>query len=232
MQIKRFDQYKGEVSVNKKRYPKVNEAYSHIIDHDLDPDAHLNEGFLGTILGSLGGGFRDTLVSYFVDWGLEKMGAGDGYDENNQPTFIRQILQNAAESIEISEITSYFKSGSCKRWAKLFQDAILKTLTEDFIRRMLIGAGLKIDLKTGIGSTIVKTLLNSISNAITETEFVVSLEEFLSDKVCNVKFGDLLKGVSGGEKEKISDAAEEYAMANPEKAPKLMDKFGISSLFN
>lgn len=228
MEIKRFKEYRSEISTDQERYPKINEHYG----IDIDPDSYLNEGFLSTILSSLGGGFKDTLVSYFVDWGLSKMGAGDGYDDTGQPTFIRQLLQNAAESIEITEITGYFKEGSCKKWTKLFQDAILKTLTEDFIRRILISSGLKIDLNSGIGATITKTLLNSISNAIVSSEFVESLEKFLSDKVCNVKFGDILKNATEGEKEKISDAADKYAMSNPEKTQRLMDKFGISSLLN
>jgi hypothetical protein len=228
MQIKRFEAYKAEVASYNSRYSRTFET----IKYEVDPDAHLNEGFLGTIFGALGGGFKDTLVSFFVDWGLKKLGAGEGYDAEGQPTFIRQLLQNAAESIEITEITTYFKGGACGKWTKLFQDALLKTITEDFIRRMLVGFGLKIDLSTGIGATIVKTLLNSISNAIVSTEFVTNLEKFLADKICNVKFGDLLSGLGSSEKEKVSGAAAEYVEKNPEKGEKMVDKFGLSKLLS
>jgi hypothetical protein len=226
MQIKRFEVYKAEVASYDTRYSKTFES----MKYEMDPDAHLNEGFLGDIFGALGGGFKDTLVAFFVDWGMNKLGAGSGYDAEGQPTFLRQLLQNAAESIQITEITGYFKEGACGKWTKLFQDAILKTLTEDIIRRILIGTGIKMDFESGIGATIIRTLLNSISNAVTSTEFVESLEKYLSDKVCNVKFGDMLSGLGDKEKEKVSNAAEEYTMANPEKGKSMIDKFGLASI--
>jgi hypothetical protein len=193
-------------------------------------EEEMNENFFTSLLGSLGGGFTDTLKNYITDWAAEKMGIYP-FDEKGEPTFFYQVIRNVIEEIHFTEMGKYFGKGSCKNWSKAIVKGLIETIEERGITYLLPKLGLNIDTRGGMGSTITSGLREALTNAINDLQFIKNIEKIISEKICGFNFGDVLSGsnISTADKSKLAGHIEKAEAKDPDIFSKVM-KSGLGGL--
>jgi hypothetical protein len=189
----------------------------------------INENIFSSFLGSLGGGFTDTFKDYVIDWVAEKLGI-EPIDSEGEMTIFYQLIRNVIEKIKITEIGSYFGKGSCKNWAQAIVGGIDETIMERLITTILSSLGMKVNMNTGFGGTIAAGLRETLTNSLSDVEFMRNFEKMISDKICGFSIGDVLSGnITTSDKQKLSSEIEKAEDKDPNIFAKAM-KSGLGKI--
>jgi hypothetical protein len=232
MELKRYTDFINENSVDVEFSQGLQLLENEYLRMKVDglSESEINENIFSSLLGSLGGGFTDTFKTYVVDWAAEKLGINP-FDEQGEPSFFYQVIRNVIEEVSFTELGKYFGKGSCKNWSKAIVKGLLETLEERGISYLLPKLGLNIDLKGGMGATIVSSLREALTNAINNTSFISGIEKMISDKICGFNFGDILSGsgISQADKQKLAGEVEKAETKDPDIFTKVM-KSGLGNI--
>jgi hypothetical protein len=232
MELKRYTDFINENSVDVEFSQGLQLLENEYLRMKVDglSESEINENIFSSLLGSLGGGFTDTFKTYVVDWAAEKLGINP-FDEQGEPSFFYQVIRNVIEEVSFTELGKYFGKGSCKNWSKAIIKGLLETLEERGISYLLPKLGLNIDLKGGMGATIVSSLREALTNAINNTSFISGIEKMISDKICGFNFGDILSGsgISQADKQKLAGEVEKAETKDPDIFTKVM-KSGLGNI--
>lgn len=232
MELKRYTDFIDENSVDVKFSQGLQLLENEYLRMKVDglSESEINENIFSSLLGSLGGGFTDTFKTYVIDWAAEKLGINP-FDEQGEPSFFYQVIRNVIEEVSFTELGKYFGKGSCKNWSKAIVKGLLETLEERGISYLLPKLGLNIDLKGGMGATIVSSLREALTNAINNTSFISGIEKMISDKICGFNFGDILSGsgISKADKQKLAGEIEKAETKDPDIFTKAM-KSGLGNI--
>jgi hypothetical protein len=232
MELKRYTDFINENSVDVEFSQGLQLLENEYLRMKVDglSESEINENIFSSLLGSLGGGFTDTFKTYVVDWATEKLGINP-FDEQGEPSFFYQVIRNVIEEVSFTELGKYFGKGSCKNWSKAIVKGLLETLEERGISYLLPKLGLNIDLKGGMGATIVSSLREALTNAINNTSFISGIEKMISDKICGFNFGDILSGsgISQADKQKLAGEVEKAETKDPDIFTKVM-KSGLGNI--
>jgi hypothetical protein len=232
MELKRYTDFINENSIDVEFSQGLQLLENEYLRMKVDglSESEINENIFSSLLGSLGGGFTDTFKTYVVDWAAEKLGINP-FDEQGEPSFFYQVIRNVIEEVSFTELGKYFGKGSCKNWSKAIVKGLLETLEERGISYLLPKLGLNIDLKGGMGTTIVSSLREALTNAINNTSFISGIEKMISDKICGFNFGDILSGsgISQADKQKLAGEVEKAETKDPDIFTKVM-KSGLGNI--
>lgn len=190
----------------------------------------INENIFSDIISGIGSGFTDIAKDYIIDWVAEKMGV-QTHDESGQPTFFYQLIRNVVEKMEWTKIGSYFGKGSCPNWARAIVLGLADTIEEKTLYYILGSLGMQIDERGGLATTLALSIRQGLQNSVNDTKFMKKVEGMISDKLCGVGFGDILKGVTKSDSEKITNQIQSASDENPDILSKV-SKTGIMDILN
>lgn len=227
MQVLRYQEFINE-SKNKSEIKEplnfLREEYHRMKEKGISED-EINEGLLDTILDTLGGGYKDTIKDYIIDWAAEKIGI-ETRDEKGEPSFFYQLLRNVIEELEFSEVVNYFGKGSCKNWSKAIVKGLIETFEERGIDYLLSKLGVNMNMNQGLAGTLSAGIRETLTNGLNDTKFMNKVESMISSKICGFNFGDVIKGT---DKQKIVSKIESEGEKNPDIFSKF-SKMGLDSL--
>jgi len=164
----------------------------------------INEGVMDTLSGlgkgfmQLSGGLSGAAKESAIEWVIEKL--ADQFDINTDG-LIASTVKYGIANMTLDDWQAAI-AGDCERITKIIENAIIEKMVRAVVNKTSRIIGLSLRRQLGVprdtldhfvGESLEKLIGNMISNHLVNTEFVKSITSKISDEVCKIDLGDVVK---------------------------------------